>query len=145
MSRNPGQTARTGRQAYELAIQLAADLTPGARGTRDMPERVRREKLEAAHLWAEIAAAHAMLAVRDKLTEFCRLVAKDMRSRGVLSEFEERVSVSRDDMREAGIDPDDERTWGRGDDDDDDASADYSEPEPPASTDVDEQEAEAES
>lgn len=103
MARNPEQTARTGRQAYELAIELAAEVAPRNGRVSPLPTNLRAQMLEAAHLYAQIAVAHSNLALRDKFTETNRLFAKLLRSQGVLSQFEENVAVPKEDMRDAGM------------------------------------------
>lgn len=86
-------TYRKARESYELAITLAAAVSPDSSlRFPDMSERQRQQILEAANLWAQIAIAHSNLSLGDRLTRQTRRIDRALAAMGLIKPGEAQIS-----------------------------------------------------
>jgi hypothetical protein len=91
-------TYRKARESYELAITLAAQVTPDANGRfPEMPEHRRQQYLDVANLWASIAQAHATLSQRDAITRQCATISRALGAMGLIGQGEAKLRAGNDD------------------------------------------------
>lgn len=86
-------TYRKARESYELAIQLAARVSPD-KDLRfpDMPDKQRQQILDAANLWAQIAIAYSNLALADRLTRQVRRIDRALAATGLIKPGEAQMN-----------------------------------------------------
>lgn len=86
-------TYRKARESYELAIQLAARVSPD-KDLRfpDMPDKQRQQILDAANLWAQIAHTHAVLSLCDRMARQIRRIDRALATTGLIKPGEAQMS-----------------------------------------------------
>lgn len=86
-------TYRRARESYELAIQLAAKVTPDKDGRfPEMSDKNRQQTLDAANLWAQIAIAHSNLSLGDRLTRQTRRIDRALAAMGLIKPGEAQIA-----------------------------------------------------
>jgi hypothetical protein len=86
-------TYRKARESYELAITLAAAVSPDASlRFPDMSDKQRQQIIDSAHLWSQIAQTHALLSLCDRLTRQTRRIDRALAATGLIKPGEAQMN-----------------------------------------------------